>query len=53
MADKVGGFIAVYDGHLDVHENYVGFWVGRVGRVGCKEVIEGFFAVPDCVYGEA
>jgi hypothetical protein len=33
---------------LDVHEDDVWFGVRRVGRVGRGEIVEGFFAVPDC-----
>lgn len=48
MPDEVGRAVAVYDGHLDVHEDDVWFGVRRVGRVGCGEIVECFFAVPDC-----
>lgn len=48
MADQVGSAVAIYDGHLDVHEDDVGLEMWRVGGVGCGEVVEGFFAVPDC-----
>jgi len=48
VADEVGGAVAVYDGHLDVHEDDVWLRMWWVGRVGCGEVVEGFFAVPDC-----
>ena len=49
VADGVGGFVAVHDGHLDVHEDDVR--TGLVGGGGL-EVVEGFFAVPYCTYGE-
>lgn len=49
----MGSAIAIYNGHLYVHKDYVRFEVWRVQRVGCGEVIEGFFAVPDCRDDEA
>jgi hypothetical protein len=48
MPDEVGRAVAVYDGHLDVHEDDVWFGVRRIRRVGCGEIVECFFAVPDC-----
>ena len=53
VADEVGRAVAVYDGHLDVHEDDVGFRVRWLGGVGCGEVVESFLAVPDCGYFEA
>lgn len=53
MAYEVGRAVAVDYGHLYVHEDYIGFWVWWVGRGCCEEVVEGFFAVPDCVDVEA
>lgn len=53
MPDDVAGSVAVYDGHLDVHEDYVRFSVCRLGLLGFEEVVECFFAVPDRFYLEA
>ena len=50
-ADEVGCAVAVKDGHLDVHEDYVGF--GFAGRRGCYEVIESFPTVPNSTDREA
>jgi len=49
----VRGAVAIYDGHLNVHEDDVGFGVWRFGGVCCFKVVEGFFAVPDCEDFEA
>ena len=52
MSDQVGSAVAVNNGHLDVHEDDVGFRVRWIGRVGGFQVVEGFFTVPDCGYHE-
>lgn len=28
VTDQMGGSVSIKDGHLDVHENYIWFWMG-------------------------
>jgi hypothetical protein len=53
VADEMSGTVTVYDRHLDVHEDDIGFGVGWFGGVGCGEVVKSFFAIPDCGNFEA
>lgn len=53
MSDYVTCSVAVYDWHLNIHEDYIWFFMGGVGSRGEEEVVEGFFAVPNCFYLEA
>jgi hypothetical protein len=48
VPDEMSCFIAVDDGHLDIHEDDIWFRVWWIFAIGCEEVVECFFAVPDC-----